>query len=164
MSSRFAPIAALALLAGCAHVRARDEGWIRVEGVPVVRQVDEKDCGDAALAMVFARWNVSRADAPDEARAGDLKELAIARGLHAFVLEGTVEDLEEHLGKGRPVVVGLVRRNGLTHYEVVVALHPARRLVVTHDPAAGVRRRSLHAFLAEWVPSGRVTLLVFPRE
>lgn len=151
-------------LAGCARgVPRSDAGWFAVDGVPLVRQADEKDCGEAALAMVLAHWGVEAAAAPDEASAAELKELALARGLHAFVIAGEVRDLEEHLAKGRPLLAGVVRKNGLTHWEVVTGIHPAKRAVATLDPARGPRTRSLDAFLREWTRSDRVLLVTFPR-
>lgn len=155
----FCRIAVALLVTGCAPRAAP----IGVSGVPLVRQESARECGEAALAMVLAHWGAERADAPDDARAGDLKDLALARGLHAFVIEGRVADLDEHLTKGRPVIAGVVRRNGLTHYEVVVGLDSDHRWIATLDPARGKRRRSLDAFVREWSRSGYVTLVVFPK-
>jgi hypothetical protein len=68
------------------------------------------------------------------------------------------------LSKHRPVLVGLVKPyvNSLArHYEVVVALHPERQLVVTLDPAHGWRSNTYEGFFAEWDPSKRLTLVAF---
>ena len=48
-----------------------------------------------------------------------------------------------------------------THFEVVVALHPADGMIATLDPARGLCRNSLGGFLAEWEPSNRLALVAF---
>ncbi len=181
---------ALALLvAGCAsgytgHARdfaptrlASEPGWVSVRDVPVARQVEEADCGAAAIAMVVAYWTggepgrIAAALRPAPAKgiaAGRLRDLARGRGLAAFIVRGDVADLEREVAAGRPVVVGLVKPYGkkkvLTHYEVVVGLNRQRKLVVTLDPAAGWRENELAAFLREWEPSKRLTLVVSGRD
>lgn len=150
-------------------------GWIAVREVPVIRQCGDEDCGPAALAMIFAYWNVflTRDDiaasgllVPGKgASARDLRELARREGLHSFLFHGQWEDLQNEIAAGRPVLVGLVKRTGsgaVTHYEVVVAVHPEKRLVVTHDPAQGPRKNSFAGFRQEWYPAGYLTL-VFSR-
>jgi ABC-type bacteriocin/lantibiotic exporter with double-glycine peptidase domain len=149
-----------------------EPGWVAVPGVPLVTQRSESDCGAAAIAMVVSWWTgrdpavlaeALRPAPPEGFRAGHLREVARRRGLDAFVVRGELGDLERELAAGRPVLVGLVKpqRDGaLTHYEVVVGLHPARRLVVTLDPAAGWRQNSIEGFVAEWEAAGGVTLVV----
>jgi len=151
----------------------REPGWIYVGGVTEIRQESTRDCGAAALAMVFSWWGVREnlaavleACPPGEKgiSAADLRAHAKSRGLMAYVFEGRTEDLERELKRGRPLIVGMVKpfiTGGFTHYEVVVAWHPAKRIVVTLDPAAGWRQNDLEGFLREWEPAGRLTLLVF---
>ncbi len=97
-------------------------------------------------------------------RAGTLRDALRQRGLRAFLVAGTVNDLRRELAVRRPVIVGLVEphsnRRGFAHYEIVVGWNPARRRVVTVDPARGLRVRPLDGFLAEWKPSGRLALVV----
>ena len=59
----------------------------------------------ASLAEVVS------ADPPRDGgvRAGDLRDVARAKGLSAFVVAGTFADLFEQLGHGRPVLVGLAK-------------------------------------------------------
>jgi ABC-type bacteriocin/lantibiotic exporter with double-glycine peptidase domain len=152
---------------------ASEPGWVALRGVPLERQVEEADCGAAAIAMVIAYWTGSdpRAiaarlrPAPERGiPAGRLRDLARARGLAAFIVRGAVADLERELAAGRPVVVGLVKPYGekkvLTHYEVVVGFHRQKKRVVTLDPASGWRENRLDAFLREWEPSKRLALVV----
>jgi hypothetical protein len=99
---------------------------------------------------------------------GALRDFARRRGLQAFVVPGTWRDLEEQLGRGRPVMVGLLKPlwggRAVAHFEVVVGFNRARRLVLTLDPARGLRENSAEGFAREWAPAGRVMLVVMPGE
>lgn len=153
-----------------AHRLESDAGWITVADVPLIRQQSEHDCGAAALGMVLAHWKITGFDAasfPDERmKAGDMRDLAKAHGLQAFLVTSGVAELETQLGKNRPLIVGLVKErrgaSALTHYEVVVAFHPGEKLVVTLDPAHGWRQTSVEDFLREWEPTKRLALITFP--
>ncbi len=181
-----AVVVAAVLAAGCTSYtgKARDfsparlssePGWAAVRGVPLERQIEEADCGAAAIAMVIAYWTggapraVAAALRPAPERgiaAGRMRDLARRRGLAAFIVRGELADLEREIAAGRPVVVGLVKPHGkrvLTHYEVVVAVHRARRLIVTLDPASGWRENAVDAFFKEWDPSKRLALVVSAR-
>jgi hypothetical protein len=46
---------------------------------------------------------------------------------------------------------------------VVVGIDRADKKIVTLDPSRGLRENSLEGFAKEWVPTGRVTVIVFPR-
>ncbi|HKS16388.1 MAG TPA: cysteine peptidase family C39 domain-containing protein [Planctomycetota bacterium] len=177
-------VAASALLAGCGYLGTaktfdasdlrHEEGWVAVRGVTEIRQASTTDCGAAALAMVFSWWGV-REDlsdvlaacppGPEGIKAAALRAHAKAKGLSAYAFEGKTEDLERELKRGRPLIVGMVKpyalTGGATHYEVVVAWHPEKKVVVTLDPAAGWRQNGLDGFLREWDPAGRLVLLVF---
>ena len=181
-----ASIAAVILslfLTGCSYLGSaksfeaadlrREPGWVAVRGVSEIRQESTEDCGAAALAMIFSWWGVHEdgkevlaACPPVEGgiRAADLREHAKSKGLSAYVFRGQTEDFERELNRGRPLIVGMVKpfiSGGRTHYEVVVAWHPQKKIVVTLDPAAGWRQNGLDGFLREWAPAGRLTLLVF---
>jgi len=171
-------------LAGCYHGTARSvspaelraqPGWVMVSGVPDVRQESLLDCGPAALSMVLQRWGVpasSRAEVEKElppssadngAAAGDLRDLARRRGLRAFLISGSVDDLVHEVGAGRPVLVGLVQRYGdkaLSHYEVVVGYNPVTRRLLLQDPGRGPREDGFDGFGKEWKPTGNLTLVV----
>lgn len=152
---------------------SRDPRWHRCDGVPMIPQRDEKDCGAASAAMVLAHWKRPtpieeilsiRPPAPGRGMtAGDLKACFEAKGLKAFTGKGTLELLEKQVRKGRPAIVGLVKphlQGLLTHFEVVVAVHPVEKRVVTLDPARGWRENDLEGFFAEWEPAGRTLLVV----
>src|SRR5258706_12669763 len=98
-------------------VSSIDDHWHRAAPPPVVRQRDRTDCGLAALAMVAGAWGqkwsleeLSRAlpATRDGVRLGALRDYARSRGLVAYAVRGTHEDLVFELSRHRPVVLGLV--------------------------------------------------------
>jgi hypothetical protein len=80
------------------------------------------------------------------------------------VFSGTLADLQHEIELQRPVIVGvhklLSSREALAHYEVVVGLQPERQLVLTLDPAHGLRENRWSAFLSEWESAGHTMLVV----
>jgi len=173
------------LLGGCASSLprgvsrpdgARSDDWTRVQNVAEVRQSSRDGCGAAALAMVLGHWG--RPVTPDEIwsasspprgqgmRAAALRDFARGQGLQAFLVEGQVDDLEPEVARDRPVLVGVMKRQGrrtYPHYEVVVGINRERQRIRTLDPARGPRETSLERFTSEWAAAGRLTLVVFPR-
>jgi len=149
-------------------------GWYQAAATPVVRQQHETDCGLAALAMVAGtwgrRWSVAELTSqlpPTErgVKLGALRDLARARGLDAYAIKGTSQDLEHELAAGRPVVLGLIlpydQRRNASHYEVAVAINPRDGTVVTIDPASGSwRERSRKVLDLEWKSAGFAALVV----
>ena len=179
----FAPVLISLAAAGCSYLGTaedadpeelkREDGWIALRDIPVVLQESEEDCGAAAMAMALAHWRVEASldsvvrDCPPKPgegiKAGALRDYARSLGFQAFLFHGTWTDFEKELSQGRPVVVGLVKPHvdgGLTHFELVVGLHPEKQLVATLDPARGWRRNGYEGFLAEWEPAGRLTLVL----
>ena len=176
-----APVIAVAIGAGCVRytgpardfdpAELRDAGWVRVGGVPEVRQDGADGCGRAAAAMVLRYWRLTpRLDGvvvPDGGlRAAEVRAVLRDHGLRAFVIEGTFADIEHELAAGRPVIVGTMkavsRRKVLAHYEVVVAYHPVEQRVVTLDPAAGWRVTPVDGFLIEWGATQHTTIVALP--
>lgn len=149
-----------------------ESGWLHAKGVPELRQKDEADCGAAVMGMLVGYWSGEPADeladqlrpAPDTGiKAAVLRDYARRRGLESYVIEGRLADLQSELTSRRPVVVGLAKpqHDGvLLHYELVVAIHPSRREVVTIDPDLGWRRNSFDGFVTEWQATGHVAIVV----
>ena len=184
---RHLAVATLGALAACtsytgsardfAPARLQQEpGWVAVRAPALRTQRTENECGLAAAAMLLDYWQRAvtleqlRAEAgplPERGiKASRLRQLVRARGLMAFLVHGKIADLEHELARGRPIMVGLVKpygRTGLAHYEIVVAIHRARQIVVTLDPAAGWRQNSFRGFLSEWKPARWLTMVAFPR-
>jgi ATP-binding cassette subfamily B protein RaxB len=175
---------ALVLLVGCrlsytggaTTVKQADvpSGWLQAAPTPVVVQAQRQDCGLAALAMIAGAWgrtwtleDLAHQMPPGDkgVRLGKLRDFARERGLVAYAVKGTFEDLARELRHGRPVLLGLVlpfdRKNNLNHYEVAVAMNPVDGTVVTRDPATGnLMKRSRKVLDLEWKHAGYATLVV----
>ena len=151
-----------------------DTSWLRAAPTPVVRQKQESDCGLAALAMVAGAWgrhwsldDLAHRIPPSEKgeKLGALRDLARDRGLDAFALRATPQDLQHELAAGRPVLLGLMlpfdRGHNRAHYEVAIAMNPRDGTVVTIDPASGEwMRRSRDVLDLEWKSAGYPALVV----
>jgi ABC-type bacteriocin/lantibiotic exporter with double-glycine peptidase domain len=151
-----------------------DENWHSATATPIVRQRDRKDCGLAALAMVAGAWGhywtmtQLAEDIPPTktgVKLGSLRDYARRRGLVAYAIRGTHDDLMFELARHRPVLLGLVlpfaKDRAISHYEVVVALDRRDGTVVTLDPATGTyMRRTRDVLEAEWKAAGYATLVV----
>ena len=153
---------------------AREGDWTMVENFPLVRQVDDDDCGGAALASVLRFWGHPATPGSVEKavggknkrlRAGDMAAHARELGLRAYVVNGTMDDVVYELEQGRPIIVGLGKeiatKKVLAHYEVVVGYEPQKRLVLLLDPGSGWQIDTFDGFNAEWARSGRVTIVTF---
>ncbi len=141
--------------------------------VPFVRQAAH-GCGAACVSMVMRYWhaNSARAAAPDEAairerlrpqgrsgvRASEIEGFLREQGYRVFAFAGRFEDLESHLLKGRPLIVGVRDPSGGAgfHFVVVAGLDRSRDLILVNDPArrklAKVRRRD---FEKNWKACGK---------
>ncbi|MBV8880727.1 MAG: C39 family peptidase [Planctomycetaceae bacterium] len=152
-----------------------ETGWVSVPHVSPQRQDAREDCGIAALGMVLRHYDREVPPAQIEkacpiepgagSRAGDMRDFAKRHGLDAYLIHGELSDFSKELSRGHPVIVGLVKQYSsgpLTHYEVVVALHPDRKEIVTLDPANGWRSNTLEGFQQEWDAAARLALVIFP--
>lgn len=177
-------LAAAVAVAGCYHGTARailpsdltrDRGWVLVDGVHLIRQTGERDCGAAALVMMLQRWSVPSSvdeilrSIPVESGhgigLGVLRDFVREKGLRAFVIKGELADLVNEVGLNRPVLVGLVQRYGdraLSHYEVVAGVNQSTHRVLLLDPAHGLREDGFDGFAAEWDAAGRPMLVIVP--
>jgi ABC-type bacteriocin/lantibiotic exporter with double-glycine peptidase domain len=152
---------------------AHDKDWVTLPRVPVLIQDGEHECGAAATAMVLNYWDV--ATTADQVRAaskistehgitaGYLRTYIRSRGLQAYLIEGTFDDLERELKAGRPVMVGVQRKftTGLyDHYQVVVGIDRTAQQLAVIDPAEGYREYSFSDFTSEWAAAKSLTLVV----
>ena len=166
----------LAYTGGATTVKPHEvpAGWLTAAPTPVVVQSERSDCGLAALAMVAGAWgrhwtldDLTHRLPPGKkgVQLGKLRDLARERGLVAYAVKGSFDDLRKELAAGRPVLLGLVlpfdRNNNLNHYEVAVAMNPADDTVVTRDPATGeLMKRQRKVLDLEWKHAGYATLVV----
>lgn len=144
-------------------------GWLRARAPMFVGARTADDCGPATVAMLLAAHGItvpSQLHAPvGGASARLLRDELRAHQLRAFVIAGTTADLEHELARARPVIVGTTKQvdgRAISHFELVVAIHPRDQVIVTFDPAAGVRRSPLSGFDAEWSGSKRTAIVALP--
>jgi ABC-type bacteriocin/lantibiotic exporter with double-glycine peptidase domain len=142
--------------------------------VPFVRQ-EKNGCGAASIAMVAQYWNRDGAPEPHAiyGRLIDPKhqgiELAAMKsyleeiGFQAFTLRGKWSDLEQHLAKGRPIIVSL--QEGTTkrlHFAVLAGVE--EQSVWMNDPTRKAAHRADRAkFEKQWEGANRWMLLATPR-
>lgn len=153
--------------------------------VPFIRQPRE-GCGAACLAMILEYWEGQdpgfRSRAPTGAReiqqqlysraahgiyARDMVRYLDRSGMRTFVFAGGWADLEQHLGKGRPLIVCLKERGwrGSLHYVVVTGVASSREQLLVNDPARGrLIPMNRLGFEGEWKAAGFWTLLAVPRQ
>lgn len=151
-----------------------DDGWLRAAPTPTIKQTQQTDCGLAALAMVGGAWGRTWTVAelthrlPPTAhglKLRALRDVARERGLEAYAIQGTREDLKKELAQGRPVLLGLMlphdRKRNRSHFEVAIALDPRDGTVVTIDPASGQwMKRSPKVLDIEWKAASYAALVV----
>jgi ABC-type bacteriocin/lantibiotic exporter with double-glycine peptidase domain len=149
--------------------------------VPFVRQPKD-GCGSASIAMVMQYWAAQQGAAPgtdsdvnaiqSQLHAPHQKGIAAEQmeaylrqhGFRVFPLNGNWSDLEEQVGKGRPVIAALrpAGPNEL-HYVVIAGIDDAHGMVTINDPA--VRKlltRERAGFEQEWKATHNWLLLAVP--
>jgi predicted double-glycine peptidase len=153
--------------------------------VPFVKQ--EKDgCGAASIAMVMQYWQAQQGQPANHTSdvaqiqrtlysakahgiyASDMERYLQEKGFRTFTIRGEWEDLQQHLGKGRPLIVALKSgalkpvSGGALHYVVVTGLGP--EMVMINDPAQRkLLQQDRPSFEREWSAAGKWTLLALPQ-
>ena len=170
----------LLLLSLCAVLCAAEESSVWLD-IPFVKQ-QKNGCGVASIAMVIGYWQrqpgqslqapnseqILRDLYSEEARgiyASDMETYFQQHGFQAFAFAGEWRDLQQHLGKGRPLIVALKQSRGAPlHYVVVAGLNPTQELVLTNDPAQRkLLKQTRSDFEKEWKAAGHWTLLAVPQ-
>jgi ABC-type bacteriocin/lantibiotic exporter with double-glycine peptidase domain len=176
-------LAALLLLVWFCHVAAVAGSSVVWLDVPFVRQPNH-GCGAAAIAMVFEYWGRQQGQPPDHTPGVDQIQRVLysraAHGIYAsameryfrdhrfstFVFRGSWEDLDQHLAKGRPLIVAVKPSAGQSlHYLVVAGLDRGESgIVLVNDPA---QRKLLKldraSFERQWRATDHWTLLAVPQ-
>jgi predicted double-glycine peptidase len=147
--------------------------WI---DVPFTRQ-EKNGCGSASIWMVMKYWKPDISVDVDDLQqqlyskdaggiyAKDMVRYFESHGYRAFAFRGDWSDLQNHISKGRPLIVCLEQnsRGVLLHYVVVAGIDDAQDLVLLNDPA----QRKLLAmpraeFEQRWRTTNNWTLLAVP--
>ncbi len=154
------------------------EVWL---DIPFVAQVGN-GCGPACISMVMQYWASRRHMEPDAAAS----EPAIRMSLHSHRSAGTLAsdvvryfedhgflvytfaatwgDLEHHLARGRPLIVGLGQGRSTFHYMVVAGIDNTLGIVLVNDPASRKLRMLKRAsFEKAWRQCHSWTLLALPK-
>lgn len=94
-----------------------------------------------------------------------MREYLLLHNFQVFALSGRWKDLEEHLRKGRPLIVALKPAGqSELHYVVVDGIDSARNTVTINDPAERkLMTRERVEFEREWSVTRNWTLLAVPR-
>ena len=150
--------------------------------VPFVRQ-QANGCGAACISMVMQYWLRDEDTAvPPAAQAhriqrelyrpkakgiyaSDMEQYLRRNGFRVFAFRGTRQDLQNHLAKGRPLIVCLKDsgRSGPLHYVVVVGLESQDGVILVNDPAQRkLLKMDLGNFESRWRPMHNWTLLAVP--
>ena len=150
--------------------------WLDVPFVPQ----EKNACGAAALAMVMQYWDQQQGRAPTadakqiedaiyspEARgifASEMRQYLEQNGYRAFAFHGELSDLQQHLEKGRPLIVALVPPSSDPHYVVIAGIDLRERVVIKNDPAERkLLKQDIGSFEQQWKAAGNWTLLAVPR-
>lgn len=150
--------------------------------VPFVRQ-QANGCGAACISMVMQYWLRGKGAAvPPAAQAGriqaalyrpkakgiyasDMERYLRRHGFRVFAFRGTRQDLQNHLAKGRPLIVCLQDsgKSGPLHYVVVAGLESRDGTILVNDPAQRkLLKMDLGNFEMRWRPMHNWTLLAVP--
>ena len=150
--------------------------------VPFVRQ-QANGCGAACISMVMQYWlrdkNAAVPPAAQASRiqrelyrpkakgiyASDMERYFRQNGFRVFAFRGTRQDLQNHLAKGRPLIVCLKDsgRSAPLHYVVVVGLESQGGTILVNDPAQRkLLKMDLGNFESRWRPMHNWTLLAVP--
>jgi ATP-binding cassette subfamily B protein len=174
------------VLAGCSSY-SHFEPWksglredLRWLPVTVIVQKDEAHCGPACLEMVSEYWGkridqkrffaliLAERDKKNRDIAGvrtdELAWAARKEGFDAFVVKGEIEDLEEQLAKGRPVIVARpvpeapsdinparwLYKQKDAHFQVLAGWNPKTQKFIIADPAKGWLEIPKKTFAIQW--------------
>lgn len=152
--------------------------WI---DVPFVHQPRD-GCGAASIAMVMEYWAAQQkvaagaeSDVVEIQRqlyvprehgipASSMQQYLRRHGFLAFALNGSWSDLEQQLGKGRPLIAAL-KPPGQSelHYVVIDGIDPLHALVTMNDPAERkLLTQERAGFEKEWSATHNWMLLAVP--
>jgi ABC-type bacteriocin/lantibiotic exporter with double-glycine peptidase domain len=169
------------LLCLCGNLLAAGAPGVWLD-VPFVRQ-EKNGCGAASVAMVMQYWFRQQGRASDQADPGliqralyspdaqgiyasEIEQYLQQHGFRTFAFHGDWESLQQHLEKGRPLIVALRPDNDAPlHYVVIAGLDSDQALVMVNDPAARkLLKQERSRFEVEWKATANWTLLAVPQQ
>ncbi len=180
MFSRLAVIVVLSICS-CGVLSAAVSSGVWLD-VPFVKQ-EKNGCGAASVAMVMQYWLKQQGRSSESADATQIHHtlyVSDADGVYASAMEryfqehqfrtfsfrGEWDDLEQHLQKGRPLIVALKPSGGddSLHYVVVVGLEAEQGILLLNDPARRkLVKQDRSSFEKQWSATGKWTLLALPQ-
>jgi len=96
--------------------------------------------------------------------AADMERYFKEKGYRTFTIRGEWADLEQHLDKGRPLVVALKPSGGDSPLHYVVVAGVDHEVVLVNDPAQRkLLKQDRSSFEREWSAAGNWTLLALPQ-
>jgi ABC-type bacteriocin/lantibiotic exporter with double-glycine peptidase domain len=162
-------------------VAGTGELWI---DVPFVKQ-EKNGCGAASIAMVMQYWFRQQERQTDGSIADAIEIQRVlydpaANGIYGSAMEhyfqqhrfrtfsfrGEWSDIQQHIAKGRPLIVALEPpgADGPLHYVVVAGLDQDRGLVLLNDPAQRkLLKQDRSGFEKQWSGTDNWTLLALPQ-
>ncbi|HTQ30400.1 MAG TPA: cysteine peptidase family C39 domain-containing protein [Opitutaceae bacterium] len=184
-------LAAPLLLGACSSVAPftgmpLGRNGLYVNGVTPIRQDKIYSCGPACVAAVATHWGVDLArfesripPLSGDTTARDLQNLAGELGLTAFAYEGSMDDLQDNLRQGRPVITmipmplppkgDLITAQVLelwneigprpSHWVVVVGMIGQKWMIID-DPASGPLVLEAGRFRRWWARERNLSVLV----
>ncbi len=141
-------------------------------------------CGAACISMVMQYWDAKlgrqHGDETDAAQilvrlhspeahgiyTSSMKSYLEEHGYRTFVVKGTWDDLDQHLRKGRPLIVALrpTGNSKIFHYVVIAGMDSANNLVMFNDPAGRkLSKLDRRTFEKEWKATDNWALLAVPQ-
>ncbi len=179
MLSKLSVCAVVVWLAAVVVAAAPASVWL---DVPFVAQ-EKNACGAASIAMVMQYWAreqgqpagldadaaaIQRAlysEPADGIFASAMQAYFEKHGFRSFVFSGDKQDLEQHLAKGRPLIVALgTSKSSQLHYVVVAGLDASAGTVLLNDPARRkLLKQNWQEFERQWGVTNHWTLLAVPQ-
>lgn len=165
----------------CSFVAAAESGiWL---DVPFIKQAPE-GCGAASIAMIMQYWSSvdgqpssDRADVPSILRSlhsptahgvysSAMLQYLQQQGFRTFSFSGDWNMLQQHLKKGRPLIIAIKpsAMDRTLHYVVVAGMDSQREIIMVNDPAERkLRKLDRATFEKQWEGTQRWTLLALPQ-
>ena len=173
-------ILACVMFFACSHYKpfqlkpGQDNSGLKILEFRHIAQKQRYDCGPGALAIVLNYWGIRRGPErilaeifqgrpPEQGtKAQDLVDYAEAQGLRAFLVQFDLEQIQQQIGRGRPLIICRPIFGRINHYEVVVGYDSLHQRVIIANPADGVVSCSEAWFRKIHQKSDRFVLLVVP--